>query len=233
MVRRYHDAIKTFTSVLLYISRVKQYQTRQYDQKKNDHMYALLAILVSLCPSKRIDEHINNVLRQEHSDKVAAMQRDPEQLFSYACPKFVSPVLPKFEENEDTLHQTLGPLPLQRAGFMREIHQQALLSTIQSYLKLYSSIGLEKLVGLLEKKLDREYIRQVLLCFTHKTRQLQWQSGMTPIQGQIESSTHLEFWMQGDMIFIVDNTVRRKYDEIFLRNCNKLEEIMVDMEKGI
>jgi len=34
MVRRYHDAIKTFTSILLYISRVKQYQTRQYDQKK-------------------------------------------------------------------------------------------------------------------------------------------------------------------------------------------------------
>jgi len=56
---------------------------------------------------------------------------------------------------------------------------------------------------------------------------------MTPIQGQLESSTHLEFWMQGDMIFIVDNTVRRKYDEIFLRNCNKLEEIMSDMEKGI
>jgi len=197
-------------------------------------MYALLAILVALCPSKRIDEHINNVLRQEHSDKVAAMQRDSEQLFSYACPKFVSPVLPSFEENDDVnIHQTLGPLPLQRGGFVREINQQALLSTIQSYLKLYSSIGLDKLVGLLEKKFDREYIRQVLLCFTHKTRQLQWQSGMTPIQGVVESSTHLEFWMQGDMIFIVDNTVRRKYDEIFLRNSNKLEEIMADMEKGV
>jgi len=229
MVRRYHDSIKTFTNILLYISRVKQFQTRQYDQKKNDHMYALLAILVALCP-KRIDEHINNILRQEHSDKVAAMQRDSEQLFSYACPKFVSPVLPSFEEN-DELNSAQTPLPLQRGGFMREINQQASLSLILSYLKLYSSIGLDKLVGLLEKKQDRENIRLLLLCLTHKTRQLQWQSGMKPIEGVWESSTHLEFWMEGDMIHIVDNTVRRKYGEIFLRNCNKLEEIMGDVEK--
>jgi len=211
------------------MSRVKQFQTRQYDPKKNDHMYALLAILVALCP-KRIDEHINNILRQEHGDKVAAMQRDSEQLFSYACPKFVSPVLSSFEESDD-LSSAQTPLPLQRGGFMREINQQASLSLILSYLKLYSSIGLDKLVGLLEKKSDRENIRLLLLCLTHKTRQLQWQSGMKPIEGIWESSTHLEFWMEGDMIHIVDNTIRRKYGEIFLRNCNKLEEIMADVEK--
>jgi len=34
MLRRYQDAIKMFTSVLLYISRMRQYHTRQYDQKK-------------------------------------------------------------------------------------------------------------------------------------------------------------------------------------------------------
>jgi len=228
MLRRYHDSIKTFSHILLYISRVKQFQTRQYDQKKNDHMYALLAILVALCP-KRIDEHINNILRQEHSDKVAAMQRDSEQLFSYACPKFVSPALPTFPENEISQHQT--PLPLQRGGFMREINQQASLATILSYLKLYSSISLDKLVSLLEKKVDRETIRMQLFCLTHKTRQLQIKSGMKPTEGSWESSTHLEFWMEGDMIHIVDNTVTRKYGEVFLRNCNKLEEMIVDIEK--
>lgn len=34
------------------------------------------------------------------------------------------------------------------------------------------------------------------------------------------------------MIHIVDNTVRRKYGEIFLRNCHKLEEIIADVEKA-
>lgn len=42
---------------------------------------------------------------------------------------------------------------------MREINQQSALATILSYLKLYSSIGLDKLVSLLEKKSDRENIR--------------------------------------------------------------------------
>jgi len=232
MVRRYHDSIKTFTHILLYISRVnKQSQTRQYDQKKNDHMYALLAILVALCPTKSIDEHINNILRQEHVDKVAAMQRDSEPLFSYACPKFVSPALPSFDDDADHSHQT--PLPLQRAGFMREINQQASLSTIQSYLKLYSTISLDKLVSLLEKKSDRENIRLLLLCLTHKTRQLRCKSGMKPIEGVYQSSIPLEFWMEGDMIHIVDNTVRRKYGEVFLRNCNKLQDINAELDKPI
>lgn len=32
MTRRYQDSIKTLSSVLLYLSRMKQYHTRQYDQ---------------------------------------------------------------------------------------------------------------------------------------------------------------------------------------------------------
>ena len=54
MMRRYADATKTFSSILFYIGRTKQYHTRsyQYDQiiKKNEQMYALLAIVLCLCP---------------------------------------------------------------------------------------------------------------------------------------------------------------------------------------
>jgi translation initiation factor 3 subunit L len=42
MMRRYVDAIKCFTNILLFIARTKQYHTRsyQYDQilKKNEQM---------------------------------------------------------------------------------------------------------------------------------------------------------------------------------------------------
>lgn len=54
-------------------------------------MYALLAILLAFCP-RRIDENVNLLLRQDHSDKLALMASgDVEQLFTYAAPKFVSP----------------------------------------------------------------------------------------------------------------------------------------------
>jgi len=33
------------------------------------------------------------------------------------------------------------------------------------------------------------------------------------------------------MIHVIDNTETRRYGEIFLRNCNKLDEIIHDLEK--
>lgn len=67
MMRRYSDAIRTFSSILLYIQRTKQlYSARSYqnDQinKQTDQMYHLLAICLVLHP-QCIDESIQQVLR--------------------------------------------------------------------------------------------------------------------------------------------------------------------------
>ncbi len=42
--------------------------------KKNEQMYALLAIAVSLSP-QRIDENVHSVLKEKYADKMARMQR--------------------------------------------------------------------------------------------------------------------------------------------------------------
>jgi translation initiation factor 3 subunit L len=104
------DAIREFNKILLYIYKTKQYHQKssQYEQilKKNEQMYALLAICLSLCPQvKLIDETVNAQLREKYGEKMARMQRcDGEafaiydELFSYACPKFITPSAPSFEE---------------------------------------------------------------------------------------------------------------------------------------
>jgi translation initiation factor 3 subunit L len=105
MMRRYVDAIKALSNILLYINRTKQYHTRsyQYEQivKKHDQMYTLLAIAVSLCP-QRIDETVHAVLRDKYVDKMIKMQRGDEsvfdELFSFACPKFITPAAPDYDE---------------------------------------------------------------------------------------------------------------------------------------
>jgi len=107
---RYVDAIREFNKILLYIYKTKQYHQKspQYEQilKKNEQMYALLAICLSLCPQvKLVDETVNAQLREKYGEKMARMQRyDDEafslydELFSYACPKFITPSAPSFEE---------------------------------------------------------------------------------------------------------------------------------------
>eukprot|EP01126_Amoeba_proteus_P057633 TRINITY_DN7344_c0_g2_i4.p1 TRINITY_DN7344_c0_g2~~TRINITY_DN7344_c0_g2_i4.p1 ORF type:complete len:447 (-),score=101.49 TRINITY_DN7344_c0_g2_i4:91-1431(-) len=232
VLRRYHDAIKSFVSILLFISRSKLLQTRQYDVKKNDQMYALLALLLTLCP-KHIDEHINNVLKQDHHDKLllASNPREIETLYSYACPKFVNPNL--VEDGEEEIGNYSNALSVQRSLFMKEIHQQALLPTILSYLRLYSSIDLNKLQNLLDQNFDKETLRTHLLCLSHKTYQLNWSTDLSPLVGSWESSLNLDFSILGEMILITDNTEKKSYAKTFLRKSDKLDQIVADFEQGI
>ena len=71
--------------------------------KKNEQMYALLAITVALCPSaaSALDDAVAGLLREKYSDKVSRMVRgDPasfDELFSYACPKFVAAAPPSLD----------------------------------------------------------------------------------------------------------------------------------------
>jgi translation initiation factor 3 subunit L len=231
MLRRYQDAIDILSGILLYMGRAKKVQASQYDQAKYDNMYALLAILVTLLPSP-IDEHVQNTLHTEHSDKVIASQRDMEQLFSYSCPKFVSPVPPTFDEEEIFVHSN-APLPLQRKVFMKEIDQQTALPTILSYLRLYSSIGLDKFVTLLDrdKKMNTLILRTHLLCLAHKSFQKHLTPGNNLSEGVRESATYQQFWMEADMVHIVDKPTEKKYGEIFLNNTNQIISALHEVKK--
>ena len=69
-------------------------------------MYALLAVTLSLCPQlKLVEETVNSQLREKYGEKMLRMQRfDDEafalydELFSYACPKFITPSASSYEE---------------------------------------------------------------------------------------------------------------------------------------
>jgi len=120
---RYVVAIREFNKILLYIYKTKQYHQKspQYEQilKKNEQMYALLAICLSLCPqTKLVDEIVNSQLREKYGEKMSRMQRyDDEafalydELFSYACPKFITPSAPNYDEplvNYNQVHLCLN-----------------------------------------------------------------------------------------------------------------------------
>jgi len=239
MMRRYVDAIRTFSSILLYISRTKQYHTRSYqnDQisKKNEQMYGLLAICLSLCP-QRVDENVHTLLRDKYADKMLKMQRGDEatfeELFSYACPKFVTPSPPNYtlhlQDNiQANLHQQEA-LRLQTKLFLQEVKQQALVPTIRSYLKLYTTIPTQKLSDFLD--LDQKSFRTQLLCYKHKTRGLVW-TGESPLNGDWTFSSDVDFYLDKDMVHITDTKVQRKYSEFFIRHIHKFDEIISDVSK--
>merc|ERR1711871_534163 len=179
MMRRYVDAIKCFTNILLFISRTKQYHTRsyQYDQilKKNEQMYALLAICLSLCPY-RIDENVHATVREKYTDKMVRMQKCDEScfedLFTYACPKFVMVNSMGDEAGYSQAHEASRQ---QLKMFLNEVNEHKLLGSIRSYLKLYTTISISKLALYMET--DEAELRTHLMTLKHKTRQMIWQGG--------------------------------------------------------
>uniref|UniRef100_A0A8I3WWA9 PCI domain-containing protein n=1 Tax=Callithrix jacchus TaxID=9483 RepID=A0A8I3WWA9_CALJA len=156
MMRRYQDAIWVFANVLLYIRRTKgmfQRTTYKYEMiiKQNEQMHALLAIALTMYPM-HIDESIHLQLREKYGDSMLLMQKgDPqvyEEPFSYSCPKFLSPVVPNYDNVHPNYHKE--PFLQQLNVFADKVQQQAQLSTIRSFLKLYTTMPVAKLAGFLD-----------------------------------------------------------------------------------
>jgi len=239
MLRRYPDAIKAFSHILLYISRMKQFHTRSYQfdqvQKKTEKMYGLLAICISLCP-QRVEESVHTILREKYSDKMLKMQKGDEatfeELFTLACPKFINPATPNYalileDSSKASANLATDALKAQTRIFLAEVKQQILIPTIRSYLKLYTTISLQKLASFLE--VDEKDLKKTLACYKHKTRNLVWNGG-APLNGEWSSSSDVDFYIETDMVHIYDAKVQRRYSEFFIRNINKFEEIIVDVE---
>ena len=155
-------------------------------------MYVLLAICLVLHP-QRIDESLHSMLKEKnYAEKMNKMQQGElsefEASFAFACPKFLSPVAPSFDSPaQESLHRE--PLRLQMKIFMDEVRQQTLLPTIRSYLKLYTSMPLDKLATYMNISVDD--LETHLLCFKHKMMNLVWSKGTSGLEGEFQSESEV------------------------------------------
>ena len=233
MMRRYSDAIRSFSNILLYIQRTQrnlfQQKTYQADQmnKQTERMYYLLAICLVLHP-QRIDESVLSTLKENYGDKLLKMQRGDlaefEACFSYACPKFLSPVSPNFDlKTPVATNSHKEPFVAQLKVFMDEIKQQIMLPTIRSYLKLYTTMPIKKLAAFLD--LEEQFVVNYLLCFKHKMKNMVWIKGTSGLEGEFQSGSEVDFFIDKDMIHIADTKVARRYGDFFIRQIHKFDEL--------
>merc|ERR1711902_356676 len=230
MMRRYADAIRTFSNILLYVQRtktmfaVKSYQNDQIN-KQTDQMYVLLALCITLHP-QRIDESLLTTLREKnYADKMNKMQRGElaefETCFTFSCPKFLSPVPPAYEAaqfDSDALHKE--PLRLQLKVFMEEVQQ---------HLKLYTTIPLDKMAGFME--MQPEEFRNHLLAFKHKMKNVVWTKGTSGLEGEFKSGSEVDFYIDKNMIHIADTKVAPRYGDFFIRQIHKFDELNRGLQK--
>lgn len=115
---------------------------------------------------------------------------------------------------------------------MDEVEQQMQLPTIRSYLKLYTTLPLEKLVSFMEKQHEGEHDdRQLsnlliqLLCFKHKMKNIVWTKGASGLEGKFSAGSELDFYIDNEMIHIADTKVSHRYGDFFIRKIMKFEDL--------
>jgi translation initiation factor 3 subunit L len=238
MLKRYSDATRSFNSILMFINLVKQYHARsaQYDQilQKNEQMYALLAITVSLSPasSKLLDENVATQLRERNAEKISKMTKGDidtyDDLFVYSAPRFIPT-----KENDERKS-------LQLKLFLSEVKSTQTHPLLKQYLILYSSISLSKLSSLMD--LDEDTLRKQLMCLKSKAYGLQWDGGLDATSGTLASSSDIDFHLDvdpasGKEMVIVSESAQaqsqaRSHTDLLAKHIIKFEEILRDLEGG-
>lgn len=146
--------------------------------------------------------------------------------FIFGNPKFVSPCSPSSDaaiadySKEATDHQI--------NMFMEEVDQQLQLPTIRSYLKLYTTLPLDKLASFMDKKKDDRQMANLLiqlLCFKHKMKNIVWTKGSSGLEGKFQSGSELDFFIDNDMIHIADTMVSHRYGDFLIRKIAKFEDL--------
>jgi len=235
MLRRYTDTIRHFNASLIFISRLKVSHTRPYSLdmmlKKQEQMYALLAIATTVCITQRVplEEGVINSLREKYGEKMSKLQQGDvhiyDELFSYACPKFVTPAAPDYDDSSANLNQEAYRMQLKM--FLTEVASLNMIPTLRSYLKLYTTIPIGKLADLME--LEPEKLRQNLTCMKQKTRVLEWRGGASALDGTWVNISDVDFTVNGDMIHVQDFKPPRRDGEYFLHHIAKQNQLMEDL----
>ena len=110
------------------------------------------------------------------------------------------------------------------------MQQQKHTPSIRSYLKLYTAIGIPKLAALAEA--DEATFREHLQCLKHKSKQLT-SSGGAPLAGTETSAADVDFYVEGEVAHVSSTSLARKHTDYFVKQINKLEEIMQFMKPPV
>ncbi|CAH8860974.1 unnamed protein product [Trichobilharzia szidati] len=252
MMHSYQDAVSTLLSTLAYKSRAiglisQRADLREYVNKQADQMMSLLAICLTMCPTS-IDYNIDMDRREKFTETIIRLQQLDEtefaSSFDLGCPKFISPETPYYAKPQPlslpSTMDSISPLDSQRQQidlFKSEIVQQIELLRLRSFLKLYTNMSASKLASFMN--MSEPALHMALMAYKYRLKQAMLpndcienggsSSYITSVSAEMNGSQqmhpHLDFYVDGNMIFVADTTVDRRFSEFFIRQIDLLQQM--------
>lgn len=182
-------------------------------------MIALLAISTHLCPQANlVEESIAKAIREKHGAQLS--KENYSDLFVFCAPKFVSPVVPDFS--------TPATLPNENA-YKHQVHLleqelscQTAFRKLRSYLKLYTSIAVSKLVSFGNDELT-------LAALKLKSRQRE-STGVPSLEAAtLKSALDIHFYLEDeDTVHVDEAEKQRRFENYFLGQIVQSYDIRKD-----
>jgi len=227
MLRRYRDALRTFDPVLAYLARAakqggfKAFPDGNQIGKAYDRLLALYACCLALAPGHTVDEGVRYAMQDKYKDKFRMLERNDQPTFeamlSYASPKHIVPSVPDYSVPTNTTHEAYRQ---QLRLFGAEVAFHGRVATLRSYLKLYSSIGIEKLAAFHDEPVPT--FRARLVGAKAKMRQADFRrvgaEANTP-----QTATDLHFYVDGDLVRVDEPPKNASHDAFFTHEMLKYD----------
>jgi len=218
--------------------------------KSVDRMLALVAMAHSLAPYTKLDDWVKQGISDKYAEQSNKMYRGAssssitgtqevldvyEDLYTRSCPKFISPAPPllTLPENGEAPVQpnVIDPTKHQANLFLSDVKTLLAVPDMKSFLKLYTSLGTEKLAQLLNR--DEEDVVQELAVVKGATRVMKWSAAAAGgsgeatlglLEGEVENVGEVQFLIQGSTVNITESKRTNPVADYFLRKSIKAKE---------
>ena len=184
-------------------------------------MIALLAICTHICPQANVlEEGIAKIIREKHGTSLG--KENYTELFVFCAPKFVSPALPDFVAQS---LPTENAYKTQLKLLEQELACQSSFRKLRSYLKLYTSIEVSKLVS---------FGNDLLWLLSYKLKSRQWESNDPEIpslkQASLKSALDIHYYLDEHEVVHVDEAEKqRRFENYFMGQILQSHDIRKDV----
>lgn len=243
-MRRYKDATRVFAGICADMMRgfnsgwlKKLAGNSGYEMfvKLYDKMIALLAIATHITgPSKefRVDEGIMKLVKEKYGEKLAKISRGEEtyeEIFVFASPKFISPASPDYGSgNSNNLCQEFYRHQIRKV--VTDLSHCQDLPKLRSFLKLYTSIGTEKLASFNDSTTEKFEMKLVSL--KHKMQQVEHAKRERGAKsGVLKTAFDLQFRVDKGMLKADEVEKELRFERFFVNQINSLESVKNEIEK--
>jgi translation initiation factor 3 subunit L len=216
--------------------------------KLYDRMLALLAILTHVCPpSGLVEDGVARAVREKYGgqlSKIEAGEEGYEDLFIFACPKFIHPAVPDYSQASApgaaaTVSGPQDSYKLQVQHFMTEMSAQQTMRKLRSYMKLYTSISVGKLAAFNDMT-EAEFL-PLLVSYKHKMRQMERTTNTEgddslaaatdgPLGGKLGTALDIHYYIVNEMVHVDEAEKQRRFEDYFMAQISQMSEITKHVE---